>query len=569
MKTLYLGNRQDDVRELNDDDTVWVRPSSLAIGRVDHKSFKKAYLGVAWDSFKCQQKYFYYREKGNCKGNGDDVFQTPEAARAAAYSWVNRNNRNTTETVIDVKASDITAEVCDRFYWIEPANDWPYRHVPLDPYFIGLWLGDGTSSNTEVTTTDKEVISYLEAFAEGHGCTLTRCPERLRYSVVNKRGSANPVRDALRELGIWENKHIPELYMHNAEDVRIKVLAGLIDSDGTLDTNVYDITQKRLDLAVNIRDMARSLGVFSTIKERLARATNSAGGYKTYYRVFLHMTPSAPEFPLLLGYKQWQDGGTCLGIGMSLKKTQESFRHDWTPELIAKLEEVIPQYTDLFGRVHWVDIIEKEPVFADMTQDALRTIYSRACVVEADPINSENVIREKLVQVLGKYQSEYGNIQWNIMLANEPSLKGVPIQSMRTIIGKFTSEEELAVQQCKTAHEEEIARHLSEVVGRYKNARGGVSWDRMVQAEPILQGISTIHLKHMYKQLGSVPRGDIEDKREEMWERLLEMIQLPEYRLSTGKIQWKKVISGDPVFEGVHPDVLRNMYKKRVPVPGA
>jgi hypothetical protein len=39
------------------------------------------------------------------------------------------------------------------------------RAAPLDPYFLGVWLGDGTSSVPSVTAADEEVVSFLEEFA--------------------------------------------------------------------------------------------------------------------------------------------------------------------------------------------------------------------------------------------------------------------------------------------------------------------------------------------------------------------------------------------------------------------
>ena len=47
--------------------------------------------------------------------------------------------------------------------------DWPSWPVPIEPYYVGLWLGDGHSNNTTITTEDEEVIDYLRGYAQRLG----------------------------------------------------------------------------------------------------------------------------------------------------------------------------------------------------------------------------------------------------------------------------------------------------------------------------------------------------------------------------------------------------------------
>jgi phosphate starvation-inducible protein PhoH and related proteins len=114
--------------------------------------------------------------------------------------------------------------------------------VPMDPYALGLLLGDGcltTSTTPSFTTADPELAVALEAALDG--IELRRKSEVddvLRHGAGRRVGVlvANPVPVALRELGLAgtrsNTKFVPEPYLHNAAEVRLAVLQGLLDSDG-------------------------------------------------------------------------------------------------------------------------------------------------------------------------------------------------------------------------------------------------------------------------------------------------------------------------------------------------
>ena len=112
--------------------------------------------------------------------------------------------------------------------------------VPLDPYALGLLLGDGcltTRKTPSFATGDPELAAALEASLDG--IELRR---KSGYDhVLRHRGRggvivANPVTSALRELGLAgtysHTKFVPEPYLNNAPHVRVALLQGLLDRDG-------------------------------------------------------------------------------------------------------------------------------------------------------------------------------------------------------------------------------------------------------------------------------------------------------------------------------------------------
>ena len=164
--------------------------------------------------------------------------------------------------------------------------EWSVRTVPLEPYFFGLWLGDGSSREQAIGNVDPEVRDYLFDYANRLGMTLTetrppgKCPI---LSIVNRKGRKNQVREGLRSLGVLNNKHLPEVYRVNSREVRLGVLAGLIDSDGSVNCGGFGISSKWRGLADDIAFLSRSLGLAAYVSPMECRDQHGNGG--TYWRV--------------------------------------------------------------------------------------------------------------------------------------------------------------------------------------------------------------------------------------------------------------------------------------------
>jgi phosphate starvation-inducible protein PhoH and related proteins len=116
------------------------------------------------------------------------------------------------------------------------------RDVPMDPYALGLLLGDGcltTSTTPAFATGDPELALALEAALDGIELRRTsQVDDVLRHRAGHRGGVivANPVTVTLRDLGLAgtrsDTKFVPEAYLHNSPEVRLAVLQGLLDTDG-------------------------------------------------------------------------------------------------------------------------------------------------------------------------------------------------------------------------------------------------------------------------------------------------------------------------------------------------
>ena len=141
----------------------------------------------------------------------------------------------------------------------------PHKEVPIDPWVFGLWLSDGRSNGSYITTTDKILIKEIES-----KCDITfkeiKQPNnwKTRYDINFYK------RSELKKLNVLYNKHLPIQYLETSIEQRLNLLAGIIDGDGTYDVKCknFNIYEPRQDLANSYCQLARSLGFVSSISKR-------------------------------------------------------------------------------------------------------------------------------------------------------------------------------------------------------------------------------------------------------------------------------------------------------------
>jgi phosphate starvation-inducible PhoH-like protein len=180
------------------------------------------------------------------------------------------------------------------------------RDIPMDPYALGLLLGDGSIAGTTTpsfATGDPELAARLELALPG---VRARARDGVNY-LLNRVATpgdvitlVNPVTAAVRELGLWgtrsNTKFIPDVYLHNSADVRLAVLQGLLDTDGGPVTQVdrtcriqYTTVSQRL--RDDVMFLVRSLGgvVYSRTRPAAGRKPGRAKGRDIYHRQDAHI----------------------------------------------------------------------------------------------------------------------------------------------------------------------------------------------------------------------------------------------------------------------------------------
>lgn len=161
--------------------------------------------------------------------------------------------------------------------------------LPLPPYILGAWLGDGATGKLHITTGDDEVWDEFAQYAFANGMCLrieanTENSKNLHLKSFGARygRGGSPFGNALRQLGIFTDKRIPHAYKVASRSDRLELLAGIIDADGYNSGKGFDITLKSEALMDDVIFVARSLG-FACSKSPVRKTATTTGAIGDYW----------------------------------------------------------------------------------------------------------------------------------------------------------------------------------------------------------------------------------------------------------------------------------------------
>lgn len=163
-----------------------------------------------------------------------------------------------------------------------------HKALPMDPYLLGYWLGDGTSARPEITCNSLDLPFVVDAITKaGYGVgAISKDPRADAFSV----GIIDGMLNTLRELDLIKNKHIPAIFMRGSVPQRIALLQGLMDSDGCIESSrgraKFSSTNKRI--SDGVFELACSLGEAPSRRSRI----ESGFGIKT----LVHEVEWLPSF---------------------------------------------------------------------------------------------------------------------------------------------------------------------------------------------------------------------------------------------------------------------------------
>ncbi|MFF1883436.1 hypothetical protein ACFVVC_18430 [Pseudarthrobacter sp. NPDC058196] len=115
----------------------------------------------------------------------------------------------------------------------------PDRDLPVEPYLLGYWLGDGSTGACNITVGDEDFDAFMASMdaigvevhpvgAKKGNCTRMSFSSKIGFGADMGGADAR----ALRRLSCFRNKHIPEEYLEGSVTQRTALLQGLLDSDG-------------------------------------------------------------------------------------------------------------------------------------------------------------------------------------------------------------------------------------------------------------------------------------------------------------------------------------------------
>jgi len=130
-------------------------------------------------------------------------------------------------------------------------------------------LGDGGLTQNVYFTchpNDSEIPNNVKTILNNYeNVNLVKHVDIYSYGITTEKGKNNPIRDALNALGVMgkksENKFIPNDYKYNSLENRIKLIRGLMDTDGTIDDKgKIEFSSSSFELAEDVKEVLQSLG---------------------------------------------------------------------------------------------------------------------------------------------------------------------------------------------------------------------------------------------------------------------------------------------------------------------
>ena len=110
------------------------------------------------------------------------------------------------------------------------------KNLPIDPYVLGLWLADGSATFPQITAHVDDQDHIVKEFA-AKGYELRQEKNRKEHLNCLVR-DGGVLKYDLQDLGVWDNKHVPEAYLWGSVDQRLALLSGLMDGDGGPEINL-------------------------------------------------------------------------------------------------------------------------------------------------------------------------------------------------------------------------------------------------------------------------------------------------------------------------------------------
>lgn len=181
--------------------------------------------------------------------------------------------------------------------------DLPDIELPIPPYSLGAWLGDGNSADARLTCAfaDDDILAEIRA----EGISVDR---RAKHSVTTGRfilgsngktqiGRNSSLQDKLRRFDLLNNKHIPSVYFRAGTNQRMALLQGLMDTDGSaLKDGAAELCLCSRRLAEDAIELMRTLGFKPMLTECAAVLNGREVGRR--YRIRLHARPDRSIFRL-------------------------------------------------------------------------------------------------------------------------------------------------------------------------------------------------------------------------------------------------------------------------------
>lgn len=167
--------------------------------------------------------------------------------------------------------------------------EFPERDLPVDPWVLGYWLGDG-STGFGSATADVDDVPHVRERCRAAGYELSDLRQKKEGGRARQFTILGLSSD-LRKVGVLQDKHIPEEYLYASVEQRRALIQGLMDSDGYIDKKgSAEYCQVHKQIADGMAFLLRSMGVKVNVRESEAKLYGRVTGprYRLTFKPYKH-----------------------------------------------------------------------------------------------------------------------------------------------------------------------------------------------------------------------------------------------------------------------------------------
>lgn len=453
-----------------------------------------------------------------------------------------------------------------------PVLDAPFLTLPLDPYLLGYWLGDGT-------TTDGSIACHVDDYP-----SLKDQIDAAGYANSHNGGlyaGTIGLKPILRSIGVLGNKHIPAAYLRAHKSQRLALLQGLMDSDGYSakgkDSGSY-FTNTNLNLITGFCELVRSLG--GRPRARLQQAAGRSGGIlnghqiiarQNLYGVYFFLNQSVHRLPRKAKQQDIKDNIRVHGHFLSSIRPIEPrdtvcIEVDSPSHLFLAGEGMVPTHNSLCRQVYteWfyaTNLNRLEAIGLERNLAGLPKVSVPSAIFPGpDGIASPQfMMYEKMVTDLRKDE------QMGVLIPSDRYNGGNGERMYDVELMGAAGEKETDTQEAITRHETRIAQGLladfimlgHEKVGSFALADSKTSLFSVAMGahmDSICQIVNKQGIEKLLRINGltgscEITHGDLEHVDLTAFSAMLQQFALNGIQLSDEEKQWIKKIMGFPQAE--------------------
>ena len=241
----------------------WVLMEDIKVGNKVFGKDGKIYTVLEVHGIKYNKQCYrvIFSDKSSIVCDGDHLWSLTDMWH---YRYVKQVTIKTIDILNAKKKDNRNRYVLD----VAKPLDLPENKLPIDPYVLGLWLGDGNSCSNQITCGISDSVEYSKTFKElGIEIEIrdrknVLCGEYKNIKIIDHCPK-------LRLLGVLKNKHIPMIYLRASYQQRLELLRGLMDTDGSISKSgkceFYNINTV---LIGQVKELVLSLGIKARISAK-------------------------------------------------------------------------------------------------------------------------------------------------------------------------------------------------------------------------------------------------------------------------------------------------------------